>query len=45
MQESSRLRWRLAHLPAAMRRKVVCENAARLYGFPLNQGQGARGEG
>ena len=23
------------HLPAAMRRKIVCENAAHLYGFPL----------
>jgi predicted TIM-barrel fold metal-dependent hydrolase len=25
----------LGHLPADARRKVVCENAARLYGFPL----------
>jgi len=25
----------LGHLPADVRRKVVCENAARLYGFPL----------
>jgi predicted TIM-barrel fold metal-dependent hydrolase len=25
----------LGHLPAAVRRKVVCENAARLYGFSL----------
>jgi predicted TIM-barrel fold metal-dependent hydrolase len=25
----------LGHLPAGIRRKVVCENAARLYGFPL----------
>ena len=25
----------LGHLPADTRRKVVCENAARLYGFPL----------
>ena len=25
----------LGHLPADLRRKVVCENAARLYGFPL----------
>jgi predicted TIM-barrel fold metal-dependent hydrolase len=25
----------LAHLPEATRRKVVCENAAKLYGFPL----------
>ena len=27
----------LGHLPAATRRKVQCENAAKLYGFPLNQ--------
>jgi uncharacterized protein len=26
----------LGHLPAATRRKVQCENAAKLYGFPLN---------
>jgi len=26
----------LGHLPAATRRKVVCENAANLYGFPLD---------
>ncbi len=26
----------LGHLPARQRRKVVCENAARLYGFPLD---------
>jgi uncharacterized protein len=26
----------LGHLPAAVRRKVVCENAAKLYGFSLN---------
>lgn len=26
----------LGHLPAARRRKVVCENAARLYGFPID---------
>ncbi len=25
----------MGHLPAAVRRKVVCENAARLYGFTL----------
>jgi hypothetical protein len=25
----------MAHLPADMRRKIVCENAARLYGFTL----------
>lgn len=25
----------LGHLPEATRRKIVCENAARLYGFPL----------
>jgi uncharacterized protein len=25
----------LGHLPADVRRKVVCENAGRLYGFPL----------
>ncbi|PYM35609.1 MAG: hypothetical protein DME17_11925 [Candidatus Rokuibacteriota bacterium] len=25
----------LGHLPAEARRKIVCENAARLYGFPL----------
>ncbi len=25
----------LGHLPAGVRRKIVCENAARLYGFPL----------
>jgi predicted TIM-barrel fold metal-dependent hydrolase len=25
----------LGHLPAELRRQVVCENAARLYGFPL----------
>jgi uncharacterized protein len=25
----------LGHLPADVRRKVVCDNAARLYGFPL----------
>jgi predicted TIM-barrel fold metal-dependent hydrolase len=25
----------LGHLPAGVRRKVVCENAARLYGFPM----------
>ena len=25
----------LGHLPAAVRRKIVCENAARLYGLPL----------
>jgi predicted TIM-barrel fold metal-dependent hydrolase len=26
----------LGHLPTDVRRKVTCENAARLYGFPLN---------
>jgi predicted TIM-barrel fold metal-dependent hydrolase len=26
----------LGHLPAATRRKIQCENAARLYGFPLD---------
>ena len=26
----------LGHLPAATQRKIVCENAAKLYGFPLN---------
>ena len=26
----------LEGVPAAVRRKVVCENAARLYGFPLD---------
>ncbi|GIX47268.1 MAG: hypothetical protein KatS3mg131_1479 [Candidatus Tectimicrobiota bacterium] len=26
----------LGHLPAATRRKIVCENAAKLYGFPLS---------
>jgi predicted TIM-barrel fold metal-dependent hydrolase len=26
----------LGHLPAATRRKVQCENAAQLYGFPVN---------
>jgi predicted TIM-barrel fold metal-dependent hydrolase len=25
----------LGHLPAAVQRKIVCENAAHLYGFPL----------
>lgn len=25
----------LGHLPAATRRKITCENAAKLYGFPL----------
>jgi predicted TIM-barrel fold metal-dependent hydrolase len=25
----------LGHLPAASRRRIVCENAARLYGFPM----------
>ena len=25
----------LGHLPAATQRKIVCENAARLYGFSL----------
>jgi predicted TIM-barrel fold metal-dependent hydrolase len=25
----------LGHLPAAVQHKIVCENAARLYGFPL----------
>ena len=25
----------VAHLPEATRRKVICENAAKLYGFPL----------
>ena len=25
----------LGHLPAATRRKIVCENAAKLYGFAL----------
>jgi uncharacterized protein len=27
----------LSHLPAATQRKIVCENAAKLYGFPLNE--------
>jgi predicted TIM-barrel fold metal-dependent hydrolase len=26
----------LGHLPADVRRKITCENAARLYGFPLS---------
>jgi predicted TIM-barrel fold metal-dependent hydrolase len=26
----------VGHLPEATRRKVICENAANLYGFPLN---------
>lgn len=26
----------VGHLPEATRRKVICENAAHLYGFPLN---------
>jgi predicted TIM-barrel fold metal-dependent hydrolase len=26
----------LGHLPEATRRKIVCENAAKLYGFPLD---------
>ena len=25
----------MGHLPADVRRKIVCENAARLYGFDL----------
>ena len=25
----------LGHLPEDVRRKVVCENAGRLYGFPI----------
>jgi len=25
----------LGHLPASIRRKIVCENAAQLYGFAL----------
>jgi predicted TIM-barrel fold metal-dependent hydrolase len=29
------IRRELGHLPTAVRGKVVCENAARLYGFPL----------
>jgi predicted TIM-barrel fold metal-dependent hydrolase len=34
--ESQRyIQQQLAHLPEATRRKVVCENAAKLYGFPL----------
>jgi len=28
----------LGHLPPDIRRKIVCENAARLYGFPLEGG-------
>ncbi len=27
----------LGHLPAATRRKIQCENAAKLYGFPLTE--------
>jgi predicted TIM-barrel fold metal-dependent hydrolase len=27
----------LGHLPDAVRRQIVCENAARLYGFPLER--------
>ena len=34
----------LGHLPAARRRKIVCENAARLYGFPIDDGNGEREE-
>jgi predicted TIM-barrel fold metal-dependent hydrolase len=26
----------LGHLPEPTRRKIVCENAARLYGFPIS---------
>jgi hypothetical protein len=26
----------LGHLPELIRRKIVCENATRLYGFPLS---------
>ena len=33
----------LGHLPAARRRKVVCENAGRLYGFPVG-GPATRGQ-
>jgi len=26
----------LGHLPASVRRKIVCENAARLYNLPID---------
>ena len=35
----------LGHLPEGTRRKIVCENAARLYGFPLRVPGPAAGQG
>ena len=34
----------LADVPDAIRRKIVCDNAARLYGFPADKGEQAAAE-